>query len=61
MDDGCIVVGFRLLKKEVGIGRRNRIVVRLSGHLDVHCSEKIISDICRIALKLGIGLDDKRS
>ena len=55
------MVGFRLLKKGVGVGRRNRSVIRLSDHLDVHRFEKIISDISGIAFELSISLDDKRS
>ena len=55
------MVGFRLLKKGVGVGRRNRSVVRLSDHLDVHCFEKIISDISGIAFELSIGFSDVRA
>ena len=55
------MVCFRLLKKGVGIGRRNRIVVRFSDHLNVHHFEEIIGDIGWIAFELGIDLEDKRS
>ena len=55
------MVGFRLLKKGIGVGGRNRSVVSLSDHLDVHRFEKIISDISGIAFELSISLDDKRS
>ena len=55
------MVVIRLLKEDAGVCRRNRSVVRLSDHLDVHRFEKIIRDIGRIAFELGIGLDDKRS
>ena len=55
------MVGFRLLKKGIGVGGRKRSVVSLSDHLDVHRFEKIISDISGIAFELCISLDDKSS
>ena len=53
------MVGIGLLKIGSRIDRGDGSMVRLSGQLIVHRNEKIISDIGRIALELGRGLDDK--
>ena len=60
MDNGGIVVSYRLIKVGSGVDRRDRSVVRLGSQLVVDRNEKIVSDIGRIALEFGKGLDDKR-
>ena len=50
----------RLLKIGSRVDWRDRSVVRLSGQLVIDRNKKIISDIGRIALELGKGLEDKR-
>ena len=55
-----MVVAFGLIKIGSRVDRRDRSAVRLSSKLVVDRNEKIISDVGRIALELGKGLNDKR-
>ena len=54
-----MVVGFVLMKKGLGVNKRNRDVVRLSSQLYIDRNEKIIGDIGWIASKLRRGINDK--